>query len=120
MWLKMAWKDSRIKIDRKDFNGSEVFPKSISEDPNANTVGNVDTSVIQHLWVPQVMMPHKKLQSYQHGPPFHDKVVNFVEKNGTVWVDYWTLVKITITCPLTFNWYPFDVQDCPLLIQVRL
>ena len=118
MWVKMAWEDNRICVQKKNTTDIGVFPTSINTNPNITTIGNVDVDIVQHIWTPQVMIPHKKLQSCQHGPPLHDKVVNIVEKNGDVWVDYWTLLKITTTCPLTFNWYPFDVQNCPLFIQV--
>ena len=97
-----------------------VFPSSISNHPDINTIGLVDVEMLEHIWVPQVMVPHQKMTKCVHGPPFHDQVLNIVIKNETVWVDFWSLVKPTITCPMSFNWYPFDVQNCFMAIQVQL
>jgi len=117
MWLKLAWIDNRIKVESENSTNREVFPSSTGTDPDIKTIGLVDTDMLAHMWVPQVMIPHKTLLKSVHGPPFHDQVLNIVLKNQTVWVDYWSLIKLTITCPMTFNWFPFDVQKCHLNIQ---
>jgi hypothetical protein len=117
MWLKLAWVDNRLKLDTRNGTSTAVFP---STNPNITTVLNVDTNLLEHIWVPEVLIPHQKLSKCHHGPPFHDQVINVVVNNQTVWVDFWSLVKPTITCPMSFNWYPFDVQNCHLVIQVIL
>jgi hypothetical protein len=117
MWLKLAWVDNRIRVESVNRTNREVFPTSIGKNPHTKTIGLVDTDMLGHIWVPEVMMPHQKLSKCVHGPPFHDQVLNIVLKNGTVWVDYWSNIKLTITCPMSFNWFPFDMQHCHLYIQ---
>ena len=119
MWLKLAWVDNRIRLDNLNDSSRAVFPSSISNNPDINTIGLVDMEMLEHIWVPQIMVPHQKMTKCVHGPPFHDQVLNIVVKNETVWVDYWSLIKPTITCPMSFNWYPFDVQNCLMAIQVQ-
>ena len=119
MWLKLAWVDNRIKLETQNCSNRAVFPSSVGTNPNIKTIGLVDMDLLEHIWTPQVMLPHQKLAKCLHGPPFHDQVLNIIVKNETVWVDFWSMMRITITCPMTFNWYPFDVQSCDLFIQVR-
>ena len=117
MWLKLAWVDNRIQLDTRHYTSNNVLFPSTSN-TNITTIGSVDKDLLNHIWVPQVMIPHQRLARCLHGPQFHDQVLNIVVQNNTVWVDYWSLIKPTITCPMTFNWYPFDVQNCQLSIQV--
>ena len=116
MWLKLTWVDNHLKIDTKNGTSRAMY-RTIN--PNITVLELGNDKILDHIWVPEVSIPHKKLSKCQHGPPFHDQVINIVVNNRTVWVDLWSLVKPTITCPMSFNWFPFDVQSCFLNIQVR-
>ena len=115
MWLKLAWVDNRLKVDTKNGSSGTIFP---STNPNITVLALENSKILNHIWVPKVLIPHQKLSKCHHGPPFHDQVVNIVVNNQTVWVDFWSLIKPTITCPMSFNWFPFDSQNCYLTIQV--
>ena len=116
MWLKLTWVDNRLKIDTKNGTSRAMY-RTIN--PNITVLGLENSKILDHIWVPEVLIPHQKLSKCDHGPPFHDQVVNIVVNNRTVWVDLWSLVKPTITCPMSANWFPFDEQNCFLTIKVK-
>ena len=115
MWLKLTWVDNRLKIDKEEIPSREMYP---SNNPNISVLAVEDMTFLDHIWVPTVYIPHQKLTNCRHGKTFHDTVLNIVLNKQTVWVDFWSLVKPTITCPMSFNWFPFDHQHCFLTIQV--
>ena len=116
MWLKLTWVDNRLKIDTKNGTSRAIYS---TINPNITVLGHENSKILDHIWVPKLLIPHQKLSKCDHGPPFHDQVVNIVVNNRTVWVDLWSLVKTTISCPMSFNWFPFDEQNCFLTIKVR-
>ena len=115
MWLGMNWIDNRIKIEPKNKNSGHVMR---SPESNAVAVALQDKEILDHIWIPEVYIPHRGLSRCRHGDGFHDEVLNFLVKNESVWVDYWMLLKPTITCSMVFNWFPFDEQNCSFIIQV--
>ena len=114
MWVKLSWRDNRIRI--KAVNNSE---STLFSTHNITMMVLENTDILNHIWVAQISIPHQKLSSRQHGPPLINDMVNFVIRDGEVWVDLWSTVKPTITCPMSFNWFPFDQQKCNLIIRVR-
>ena len=89
--------------------------------PHADTSGvqQQNKELLDHIWVPELYIPHQKLVKCSHGLPFYQQKINFLVKAENIWVDFWTLVKPTITCPMVFNWFPFDQQYCNVFIQVE-
>ena len=75
--------------------------------------------ILDHIWIPEIYIPHQGLTKCRHGEGFYDEVVNFLVKNGSILVDYWSLLKPVITCPMVFNWFPFDEQNCNFKAQVE-
>ena len=114
MWLKISWVDNRIKIKAANSNNSVTYSTS-----NITLIALENSDILNHIWVPQVAIPHQKLYKSVPGPPLTDSLVNVVSREQTVWVDIWSTVKPTITCPMSFNWFPFDKQTCNLILRVR-
>ena len=112
----MNWIDNRIKIEPKNKNSGHVLRSSES---NAVGVAYQDKKILDHIWIPETYIPHRGLSRCRHGDGFYDEVLNFLVKNESVWVDYWMLLKPTITCSMVFNWFPFDQQNCSFMIQVN-
>ena len=115
MWLKMSWVDNRIKIKTANSSNSVTYSTA-----NITLIALENSDILNHIWVPQVVIPHQKLYKSVPGPPLTDSTVNIVSREQTVWVDLWSTVKPTITCPMSFNWFPFDKQTCNLILRVRI
>ena len=47
MWLKLAWVDNRIRLDNLNGSSRAVFPSSISNNPDINTIGLVDMEMLE-------------------------------------------------------------------------
>ena len=124
MWLKLTWVDNRIRIITTNTTTGR-FARSTSESVLFTTPSNItlialeNSDILDQIWVPQVLIPHQKLSNRHHGPPFVDDTISIVLKEQDVWVDLWSVIKPTITCPMSFNWFPFDQQSCQLIIRVR-
>ena len=112
----MNWIDNRIKIEPNNKNSGHVLR---SPETNSVAVALQDKKILDHIWIPGVYIPHRGLSRCRHGDGFYDEVLNFLVKNESVWVDYWMLLKPTITCSMVFNWFPFDEQNCSFTIQVE-
>ena len=110
MWLKLLWRDNRLTID---LNNTQV---EVFDDIWVTTIKN--HQILHHLWLPDIYIPHQKLSKVSHGPGFHDEVITVTVKDGNIWVDYWRWLKLTTTCPMSFNWFPLDEQNCYVSIQV--
>ena len=78
-----------------------------------------NTDILRDIWVAQFYLPHQKLSNRQHDPPIIDDMVNILVREQDVWVDLWSTIKPTITCPMSFNWFPFDHQKCYFIIRVH-
>ena len=117
MWLRLSWIDNRLKIDTKNGSRRGVI---LSTDEKVTAINLQSRQILHQIWVPEVIIPHQKLLKLNPGPGFRDEVLAFMLKDENVWVDYWSWIKPTITCPMSFNWYPFDVQNCLMAIQVQL
>jgi hypothetical protein len=115
MWLRLSWIDNRLKIETKNGSRRGVI---MSTDEKVTSIRLQSRQILHQIWVPEVIIPHQKLSKLNHGPGYRDEVLAFVLKDENVWVDYWSWIKPTITCPLTFNWYPFDQQNCLFVLQV--
>ena len=114
MWLKLLWKDNRLIIDMNNTSSTEI---EVVGDIRVATVKN--RQILHHLWLPDLYIAHQKLSKVNHGPGFHDEVITITVKEGNVWVDHWRWLKLTTTCPMSFNWFPLDEQSCYVSIQVR-
>ena len=116
MWLGLTWRDNRLKIKPHLINSGHHI---ISSETNTTALTKQNKKLLDHIWIPEIYFPHRGLTKCRHGDGFYDEVVNIVVKNDSVSVDYWALLKPTITCSMIFNWFPFDQQNCIFLIQVR-
>ena len=116
MRLKLTWVDNRLNIIARNSTGDSVL---VSTNSNITLIALENSDLLDHIWVAQVMIPHQKLAHYDFGPPIVDESLNIVLKDKDVWVDLWSGIKPTITCPMSFNWFPFDQQKCELVIRVR-
>ena len=116
MWLKLTWLDNRLNINITNKTSQSVLR---SKNSKITLIALENSDLLDHIWVAEVMIPHQKLSNCDHGPPFTDDSINIVLKDQNVWVDLWSLVKPTITCPMSFNWFPLDQQYCTLIIRVR-
>ena len=112
----MNWIDNRLKIDPKKINSGDIMR---SPDSDAIGLSQQNKKILEDIWIPELYIPHQGLSRCRHGDAFYDEVLNFLVKNESVWVDYWMLLKPTITCSMVFNWFPFDKQNCSFIIQVN-
>ena len=113
MWLGLNWMDNRLKIEPNLINSGHQIVS-----PNSIALTQQNKKLLDHIWIPEIYIPHRGLTKCRHGDGFYDEVVNILVKNKSISVDYWTLQKPTITCSMIFNWFPFDQQNCIFLIQV--
>ena len=116
MWLGLTWRDNRLKIKPNLINSGHHI---ISSETNTTAFTKQNKQLLDHIWIPEIYIPHQGLTKCRHGDGFYDEVVNIVVKNESILVDYWALLKPSITCSMIFNWFPFDQQNCIFLIQVR-
>jgi len=112
MWLGLNWMDNRLKIEPNQINSGHQIVS-----PNSIALTQQNKKLLDHIWIPEIYIPHRGLTKCRHGDGFYDEVVNILVKNKSISVDYWTLQKPTITCSMIFNWFPFDQQNCIFLIQ---
>ena len=115
LWLGLNWIDNRLQINAQNNTRRGVIH---STDNKVVALQRQSKKILQYMWLPEVYIPHQQLSKCSHGVGLYDEVVNFFVKNDDVWVDYWSLVKPTITCSMAFNWFPFDEQNCNFIIQV--
>ena len=116
MWLGLNWVDNRLKIEPNNINSGHLIT---SPETNAIGLSYQDKKILDHIWIPEIYIPHQGLTKCRHGNGLYDEVINILVKNESVWVDYWSLLKPIITCSMDFNWFPFDEQNCNFIVQVR-
>ena len=112
MWLKMNWEDNRIKVKNNT-------KSNVAYDLKKSLVLTVHHDIIHHIWMPEWFIPHFKFSRVNHGVGFKSQMASVVIKDGILMVDHWQWLKLVTSCPMVFNWYPFDRQTCRIGIQVK-
>ena len=99
--------------------------------------GDVNSRLLDKVWVPSVILHNLKKEEKKgvlNSPTLLNmaavkvlqdihlcpKLLSPLKENGAVLVDMSLFTKPTITCNMDFTLFPFDVQRCPLLLQVQL
>ena len=114
VWLRLGWKDNRIQVD--SHNNTTRRASYMAE--NSTIIILQNGEIIKHLWVPKLFIRNQNLVKTDHGLVLMNEAVGVIKKNKDIWVDYWGVIKPTITCPMSFNWFPFDKQKCYFSIMV--
>ncbi|XP_025088017.1 LOW QUALITY PROTEIN: glycine receptor subunit alpha-2-like [Pomacea canaliculata] len=96
-YLRRKWVDERLAFT--SFPGAEVL--------------ELDTRVIDKLWVPDIYFRNEKSASV-HNVTVPNRLLH-LHKNGTVL--YSSRLSMTLSCQMDLTLFPLDVQSCPLIIQ---
>ena len=114
MWLKLLWKDNRLIINQNNASSQEVIDLG-----DVKVFQLKDKQIIHNMWLPDLWIPHQSMSKVSHGAGFHEESISFTVNDGNIWIDYWRWLKLTTTCPMSFNWFPLDNQNCHFNIRVK-
>ncbi|XP_041360172.1 glycine receptor subunit alpha-2-like [Gigantopelta aegis] len=97
LYLRQQWTDPRLV-----FLG---YNKSIWLE--------LDTRMLQNVWVPDVYFRNEKKATF-HNVTVPNRLLH-IYRNGTV--SYSLRLSLTLSCYMDLKRYPFDVQECPIILQ---
>jgi len=97
MYMGVHWNEPRL-ISPKDLGKQNKVP--------------LDLQFLEHLWLPDL-----DIYNVKHIKDFKvlKKLAGLWAYNGTV-LFFSQSILLTIFCPMSFNWYPFEIQHCKLEI----
>ena len=111
LMIRLNWVDNRITLKQREDN----FTRSTMGVPDFS--GDVDLDIVEEIWKPLLVIRHLKKEESRNGL-FHTPILlNILDREGSMQMDLWMQSRPTVTCNMEFFWYPFDTQECELLIQ---
>ncbi|XP_060591318.1 glycine receptor subunit alpha-3-like [Ruditapes philippinarum] len=97
VYLRMWWRDERL-----DFSGLSNISKL-----------ELDSKSLGNVWQPDIFFENEK-RATVHSVTTTNKLVHIL-RNGTV--VYSIRLSLALSCTMLLQYYPFDSQRCPLIIQ---
>ncbi|XP_021951190.1 gamma-aminobutyric acid receptor subunit beta-like [Folsomia candida] len=112
----LTWVDPRVSLVDPDPDPDDVDPV----DPDACTNTSSSTSYViappgfaSQIWIPDPYLVNSKFTGIKG---FNGKLANLVIfANHTL--AYTMILNATVACDMDFEFYPLDVQYCPILVQ---
>lgn len=102
MRWSLSWRDPRIGLD----DGEECLDVDTA-------YAILPESVASQIWIPDVYIVNAK---YSGVKTFNGKLFNLVlHPNSRLSLNF--ILNATIACAMNFEYYPHDVQNCPMIIQ---
>ncbi|XP_047123875.1 glycine receptor subunit alpha-2 isoform X1 [Hydra vulgaris] len=95
--LRMTWEDKRLAFDENTPDLYAAFDEKVSN----------------QIWIPNIYFPLGKKGV------FHDTIAPnvFVLIYGNGTIKYSQRLSVLSFCPMTYQYYPFDIQECLFLIE---
>ena len=113
MWVRLKWEDNRIKLRNSTKN-------QIVYNLNKSRAFGVHKDFLHHIWLRAWYMLHVKMAKVNPSRQFYTDIITVILKDGKIFVDHTEWFKITSSCPMKFNWFPFDKQSCEICLQAAL
>ena len=100
-----TWMDDRIFVN----------------DTNPLNYYDLDTSLLNKIWSPKnkIDIFHAKKSAAMAGFVFHTTTFSLTgsQESGKWKFDVGDSIRPEITCPMDFQWFPFDTQYCHLVLM---